>query len=556
MVLFGGVPHALLAIISALVVQLAYFSITIWLSVWTNATAGKDGQLTSQSYYLCVYTGTVLGFVLLQFSNNFIYQRGGWHASKTMHQRLISAIVKAPVAWFDHAPIGQILNRFGLDTQSMDAVLVDWLRMTLDNGLRFMLRLAGIASIMPIFALPAGFFCMIGFTTGELYSRAEISIKRIVAIKFAPVFSHFNETSTGMAVIRARRSFEGVFQQLLADKLSQHMRAAEAQFNCNRWVSIRSDFCAATIAITAGCIAYYKSGSAGLVGFSLTNAIGLSQTILTLVRNMNELEVELNSFQRICDYTKIAPEESTETEALLAKNSIPASWPSSGKVEIRDVKARYTVDQADVLHGISFDAKPGERIAIIGRTGSGKSTLGLSILRSTYISAGQIIVDGVDIAKIPLRRLRKAISLIPQDTMLFSGDAQSNLDPFGEMGESELQSVLETCDLTQQDDLAASDSDVTRKNKLSVHMPIASGGKNFSNGQRQIFGLARAMCRCSKLIIMDEATASVDHDTDTRMQRLIRSEFVGSTIITIAHRLRTVVDYDRVIVMREGRVVE
>uniref|UniRef100_A0A8H7K177 P-loop containing nucleoside triphosphate hydrolase protein n=1 Tax=Bionectria ochroleuca TaxID=29856 RepID=A0A8H7K177_BIOOC len=556
MLLFGGAAHASLALCSALVVQLAYLSITLWLSVWTNARDGKADRFPGQRFYLYVYTGTVVGFILLQFWNNFIFQRGGWHASRTMHQRLVNAVVKAPNSWLSSVSIGQILSRFGPDTQSIDAVLTDWLRMTLDNGLRFVLRLASIASIMPIFALPAGLFCLIGFATGEMYSRAEISVKRIVSIKFAPIFSHFNETTAGMAVIRAQRSMDGVFQQLLADKIAQHMRAAEAQFNCNRWVSIRSDFCAATIAATAGYIAYSKSGSAGLVGFSLTNAIGLSQTILTLIRNMNELEVELNSFQRIHDYTKIEPEETAETEALLVKNKILAAWPTCGRVEIRNLRVRYAPDQVDVLQDINIDAKPGERIAIVGRTGSGKSTLGLSMLRSTYISAGQILIDGVDITKVPLRRLRKAIGLIPQETVLFSGDAQSNLDPFSEVDRSELEYVLQACSLPQEGGVMENTNGAVPKAQLATDTPIASGGTNFSTGQRQIFGLARAMCRRSKVIIMDEATASVDHKTDARMQRLVRSEFVGSTIIAIAHRLRTVVDYDRVIVMGEGRVVE
>lgn len=550
MLLFGGLPHAILAICSAMLVQLAYFSITLWLSIWTGSTS-KDNDSSNTTKYLLVYIGTVLAFVSLQFLNNFIFQRGGWHAARTMHQRLVAAVIQAPITWFDRTPIGQILNRFGLDTQSMDAVLVDWLRMTLDNGLRFLLRLASIASIMPIFALPAGFFCLIGFATGELYSRAEISIKRLVAVKFAPVFSHFNDTSAGIAVIRGRQ-MDGVFQKLLADKLAQHMRAAEAQFNCNRWVSVRSDLCAATIAATAGCIAYYKSGSAGLVGFSLTNAIGLSQTILTLVRNMNELEVELNSFQRISDYTRIEAEESQEEAAELQKNNIPAAWPSSGRIAFHDVTARYTADGPDVLHGINFVTRPGERIAVIGRTGSGKSTMALSLLRSTKIVSGTVTIDGIDISKIPLQRLRGSIGLIPQDPMLFSGDVQSNLDPSGEMDETELQSVLAACNIVQR----TTDVSKAHKLELSLRTPITSGGRNFSNGQRQIFGLARAICRRSKVVIMDEATASVDHETDKHMQELIRSEFAGSTIITIAHRLRTIMDYDRVIVMGEGKVLE
>lgn len=268
---------------------------------------------------------------------------------------------------------------------------------------------------MPIFALPAGFFCLIGFTTGEVYARAQISIKRLCAVNFSPVFSHFSDTSAGIAVIRARRSVDRVFQELLADKVATHMRAYEAQYNCNRWVSVRSDCCAAIIATTAGCIAYYKSGSPGLVGFSLTNAIGLSQTILTLVRNMNELEVELNSFQRISEYANIEPEERPDDEGSVRKDKVPAAWPTSGCVEFQAVTARYVENGPDILHRVNFVANPGERVAIIGRTGSGKSTVARTLIRSTHIASGAVLIDGVDIAAVPLGRLRQSLSLIPRN---------------------------------------------------------------------------------------------------------------------------------------------
>ncbi|KAI0152155.1 abc transporter [Hypoxylon sp. NC0597] len=550
MLLFGGYPAAVLAIFNTFLVQMAYFSITFWLSIWTGLST-HDDYSSKAIPYLLIYIGTVMAFISLQVLNNYIYQRGGWKAAKTMHERLVTAILHAPISWYDNTPVGRIINRFGVDIQSMDSVLVDWLRMTLDNAIRLALRLASIASIMPIFALPAGVFCLIGFATGEVYARAQISVKRLCAVKISPIFSHFSDTVGGLAVIRARQPMDSVFQQLLADRLAVYMRALEAQFNCNRWVSIRSDFCAATIAVTAGCIAYYKSGSPGLVGFSLTNAIGLSQTILTLVRNMNELEVELNSFQRVAEYAEIEPEADPVEEASKA-SKIPAAWPETGYIEFENVTARYSDDGPDILRGVTFYAMPGQRVAIIGRTGSGKSTITRSLLRSTNVVSGSITIDGIDISRIPLKRLRESISFVPQDSVIFSGDIRSNLDPLGRLDETELQSVLTACNLIQ----ARSIDGQAPSFGLSIHTRIAGNGKNFSSGQRQILGLARAMCRRSKVVILDEATASVDHETDVRMQQLIRSEFAGSTIITIAHRLRTIIDYDQVIVMDDGKVLE
>ncbi|KAI1764440.1 abc transporter [Hypoxylon sp. FL1150] len=551
MYLFGGYSAATLTILNTLLVQVAYFSITFWLSIWTGLSS-RDDYPTRATSYLLVYIGTVTAFISLQLLNNYMYQRGGWKAAKTMHERLVASLFAVPFRWYDATPAGRVVNRFGVDVQSLDGFLVDWLRMSLDNGIRLALRLAGIASVMPVFALPAAVLCLLGFACGEAYARAQISVKRLCAVKMSPLFSHFGDTAAGLAVIRARgQPAIDVFRRRLADRLAVYMRALETQYNCNRWVSVRSDFCAATVAVAAGCIAYWKSGSPGLVGFSLTNAIGLSQTILTLVRNMNELEVELNSFQRVTEYADIEPEADPAEEAAKAE-SVPAAWPSNGHIEFSGVTVRYTQDGPTILRDVTFCARPGQRVAIIGRTGSGKSTITRSLLRSTDVVAGKITIDGVDINSIPLKRLRESVSFVPQDSVIFSGDIRSNLDPLGTLDETELQSILAACNLIQ----ARDDGSQSAGPRLSIHTQVAGNGKNFSNGQRQILGLARAMCRRSKVVILDEATASVDHETDVRMQQLIRSEFSGSTIITIAHRLRTIVDYDHVIVMEEGKVLE
>ncbi|KAE8355968.1 P-loop containing nucleoside triphosphate hydrolase protein [Aspergillus coremiiformis] len=555
MLLFGGPYYAPLAMTVTIMVQLAYFVITYWLSIWMGAYEKYENP--NSLYYLGVYAAAIITFLSLQLSGNLLYQYGSWTAAKKMHRQLVTAVLSAPVSWFDQNPIGRLINRFGNDTRSLDTVLIDWLRMSIENGLRFLLRIASVASIMPIFALPAAVICGIGFVIGEMYTRTQVSIKRLTSINYSPVFSHFTDSLSGLCVIRARKDMDLVFQRLLAEKLAVHARSAETQYNCNRWISVRSDLCAASVAVAAGCVAYFWSGPAGLVGFSLTNAIGLSQNILTLVRTMNELEVELNCFQRVREYTSIEPEEHLSEEDQAKAAAIPASWPTSGRVEFHKVTARYQEDGPDVLRNVSFVANPGERIGLVGRTGSGKSTLGLSLLRFVNIASGQITIDGVDITKILLTRLRTSVTLIPQEPVLFSGDVHSNLDPFGESSETELAAALASCTSIHVPGASdQGDHSVKTTRPLTLYTPVAANGENFSQGQRQVLSLARAMCRRSKVLLLDEATASVDHETDMHMQRVLREMFPDCTIIAIAHRLRTIMDYDRVLVMVNGEIVE
>jgi ABC-type multidrug transport system fused ATPase/permease subunit len=547
--MFGGYSYAVVTILATLTVQFAYFAITYWLSIWTGAYS--EHKSPNSMFYLSIYALVIGIFLLLQLLNNLVYQYGGWTAAKKMHSKLVAAVMSAPASWFDENPIGRVINRFGNDTRSMDTLLIDWLRMSIENGLRFLLRIASIASIMPIFALPAAVICTIGFAVGEMYTRAQISIKRLVSVNYSPVFSHFTDTLAGMPVIRARDGMDEVFQSLLAERLADHSQSAEALYNSNRWVSVRSDFCASSVAAAAGCVAYFKSGAPGLVGFSLTNAIGLSQTILTLVRTMNELEVELNSFQRMREYAEIEPEEAENIRE--PSDGIPASWPTSGRVEFSNVTARYSPHGSDVLRHVSFAVRPGERTGIVGRTGSGKSTLGLSLLRFVDVVGGQVSIDGIDISRIPLNRLRTSVTLIPQEPVLFSGDVQSNLDPFGETSDTELRSALSACTSIQ---MPGNNPPGRNSRSLTPDTPVATNGENFSQGQRQVLSLARAICRRSKVVLLDEATASVDQETDMHMQGLLRSMFPDSSIIAIAHRLRTIMDYDRVLVMAGGEIVE
>ncbi|KAL3417937.1 ATP-binding cassette transporter abc4 [Phlyctema vagabunda] len=562
---FGGYPYAILALATSFSAQAAFFSITLWLSVWTGAYSKSEA--VNIGFYISVYAAILFGFNFMVALNNGIFQYGSWRAASNLHTKLLDGVFNVPIRWFDSQAIGTILNRFSTDMQILDSNLVNVLRMTLDLQIRLCLRIGGIASIMPIFALPAAIFCSVGFMIGEMYTRTQISIKRLTSTTQSPIFAHFSESLIGLPTIRAQSGMKDVFGLILADRVRRNSRAFEALYNSNRWVSVRADAVAATVAASAGIIAIVKAQtiSAGLVGFSLTNAIGLSQTILAMVRTMNELEVELNSFQRVLEYTNLKSEtEEYKEHAIHSGNpdktiTPPASWPSQGEVKLEGFSASYSHDGPNVLKNISLHARPGERIGIVGRTGSGKSSLGLSLLRFTHKTSGAIFIDGIDISKLALSDLRRSVTIIPQEPTLFAGDVRTNLDPFNEQDETDLNAALKACNFTINDTSISSSSSSTSsatEPTITLTTPVATDGSNFSRGQRQILSMARAICRRSKIVLLDEATSSVDDATDEQIQRVLRTEFPGSTVFTIAHRLKTVMDYDRIIVLSDGRIVE
>lgn len=489
---------------------------------------------------------------------------------------------------------------------SLDNQLSRILNNTLDLLMAVLLRLGAISSIMPIFLVPGLISCMIGVVAGEMYTRTAVVVKRLVSSSQSPVFSQFADDMAGIQVIRARKDMAQNFGNLLAERLRPYNRATETNYNINRWVSLRIDFVTAVVMAFAGAIAIANIGliPAGLVGFSLTSANGLSQTILYFVRMANELEVELQSFHRVKEYASLEPEEKTDADPHDAAvneqqeiSTIPADWPRSGKIEFRDVTIRYDHDGPDILKDINLSFTAGERVAVVGRTGSGKSTLVLSLLRFTHVVKGQILYDGVDITLIPRKRLRHALTIIPQEAVLFNGTVGTNLDPAGEIAPEILENALESCagiasfqfrdrdtdgedaedatgpasnsdhnPPTEQtpllDGVAAPLADAVAKSAsgLSLSTTVDAKGENFSHGQRQVLSLCRALVRKSKLMLLDEATASMDPETDQGLQAVLRKEIFATgrdrTLVTIAHRLRTIADYDRIVVMGGGKVLE
>ncbi|KAK0388536.1 hypothetical protein NLU13_4779 [Sarocladium strictum] len=586
---YFGSPAFVLFVLACMVISNIFtvgatFALTLWSDAY-NSAGSVDAV-----FYMCL-------FALLTFSEMgsyaavvILFELGAWRAARRLHNDFIRAIMRVSLSWFKVIPIGRVTNRFSSDMASIDNNLPGLLRNCIDFFILLLFRIAAISAILPVFMVPSLFACLFGITLGELYTRTAVIIKRLTSSAQSPVFSQFGDTLAGLPVVRARAGMSESFSEELATKLRIWAASSETNYNCNRWIAVRVDFVTALVSLAAGMIAVGKSGAigAGLVGFSLTNANGLSSNILTLVRAMNDLEVEMQSFHRVKEYVKLEPEEKDDEnysdEGAFTDDAsavtIPKAWPRTGEIEFRNVTIRYDPDGPNILTNINLKFKAGQRVAVVGRTGSGKSTLVLSLLRFTHIVTGQILYDGIDISHIPRNRLRESLTIIPQEPVLFSGTVGSNLDPSSRASPAELRRALDNCrGIASFADTPSSPSQMSLASYANGDLaaPAPSGiqldtevdarGENFSHGQRQVLGLCRALIRRSKLMLLDEATASMDYETDRGIQQVLRQELESSdgeedagskdrTLVTIAHRLRTIIDYDSVVVLAAGKVVE
>uniref|UniRef100_A0A669QTK6 ATP binding cassette subfamily C member 1 n=1 Tax=Phasianus colchicus TaxID=9054 RepID=A0A669QTK6_PHACC len=517
----------------------------LWLSTWTAETA-KISDFTewqkSRNYKLGIYG--LLGFLqgLLVCCGAYVLTQGSLAASRTLHHQLLDSVLHLPLQHFETNPVGQIINRFTKDLFIVDIrfhyYLRSWLNCTLDV-IGTILVITFSSPLFIVVVIPLGYLY---FIIQRYYIASSRQIRRLAGASHSPVISHFTETILGGSTIRAFGHQER-FIRKNNDIVYENLVYFYNNVISNRWLSVRLEFLgnlmvffAALFVVLAG-----STVSSSTVGLSISYALNIIQSLNFWVRKACEIETNAVSIERVCEYANMDKEE-----PWITSKRPPVGWPDRGIIEFVNYKARYRKDHGLALNDISFQTRNEEKVGIVGRTGAGKSTLTNCLFRVLEGCGGKIVIDGIDISTIGLHDLRGNLNIIPQDPILFSGTLQSNLDPLGKHSDHELWEALELCDLK---------SFVQSLPKKLLH-EISEGGENLSVGQRQLVCLARVLLRKKKVLVLDEATASVDMETDNLVQSTIKREFYNCTILTIAHRLHTVMDSERVLVLDAGKILE
>ncbi|XP_033887090.1 multidrug resistance-associated protein 1-like isoform X3 [Acipenser ruthenus] len=522
--------------------QAASISYNYWLSMWADDPVVNGTQLDTD-FKLGVYGA--LGFAqgIAIFGTTVAISVGGIIASRHLHQDLLHNMLRSPMSFFERTPSGNLLNRFSKEVDAIDCMIPDGLKMMLG----YLFKLLEICIIVllatPITAviiLPLGLFY--GFIQ-SFYVATSCQLRRLESVSRSPIYTHFNETVQGASVIRAFGEQPRFILQT-NQRVDENQKSYFPRFVATRWLAVNLEFLGNCIVLSAAIFSVMGKGilSPGIVGLSVSHALQVTGILSWIVRSWTDVENNIVSVERVKEYAD-TPKEAAWT---LENSPLSPAWPQTGTIELRGYGLQYRKGLEWALKDISIHIQEREKVGIVGRTGAGKSSLALGIFRILEAAKGEIYIDGINIAEIGLHELRTRITIIPQDPVLFSGTLRMNLDPFDAYSDEEVWNSLELAHL---------------KNFVSglpdrLNHECSEGGENLSLGQRQLVCLARALLRKTKILVLDEATAAVDLETDNLIQSTIRSQFEECTVLTIAHRLNTVMDYTRVIVMDKGLIVE
>ncbi|KAG9048922.1 hypothetical protein FS837_011659 [Tulasnella sp. UAMH 9824] len=547
-----------LILLSGIVMQGSQVLNSYWLIWWQQNTFDR-----STRFYMALYAALGASQAASTFALGVTMSILSFYACKNLHKQATNKVFHAPMSFFDTTPLGRILGVFGKDIDTIDNVLPDALRMFIISISNALGAVIIVTYLLHYFILIVAVIMLGYWYFAAFYGVSARELKRLGESDIERPSTHFAESLSGLSTIRA---YGEVSRFLRENEYFNDLedRALFLTVTNQRWLAIRLDFMGAILIFTVAIMAVADVGGVNpaQIGLVLVYCVSLTQTFSMVTRQSAEVENNMNAVERTVHYTRDDFIEQEPPHVIEDKRP-PPEWPNNGALQFRDVVMRYRPGLPPVLKGITMEIKGGEKIGVVGRTGAGKSSLMIALYRIVELSGGSICLDGIDISTIGLRDLRSKISIIPQDPLLFSGTVRSNLDPFSRYDDAKLYDALRRSHLVAAppSDSGTAEEGISGRPilaaKFSLDTPVEAEGANLSVGERSLLSLARALVRDEiKLVIMDEATASVDVETDSAIQETISKEFGAKTLLCIAHRLRTIIRYDRVLVLDHGNIAE
>ncbi|KAJ3167480.1 hypothetical protein HK101_011774 [Irineochytrium annulatum] len=581
-----GYPWLVLSILLLIAAQGSSVASTVWLGAWSTAATdpNRSSSEKSSGYYLGIYGSMVAAAALLAFACSLAMRVVcGLRSAKIFHDKMLVSVLRSPMSWFESTLVGQITNRFSGDTSTVDENLVESFVSFLTYLISALSIICVVSATTPLFLIllpPIGglYYCLQNY-----YLKTSREIKRLAAMSSSPVNSLANATVTGASTIRAYGR-----QKVYGERFRKLQDVTQSTFlmfvGTNKWLQVRLECIGALVAFGAALFIVIERDSvtSAMAGLSLGYAFQINEFLYHCLRLYGDIENSSTTLERLIEFHDLPSEAPEETDVKL-----PQGWPSKGAITLTNVSLRHRPTSPLVLKNLNLSIAPSEKIGIVGRTGAGKTTLSLALFRIKEIeSSGTIEIDGVDAKAVGLIQLRSRMTVIPQDPVLLGGrSVRENLDPEGRHDDAALWAALEASHLkrkflaaapsAEKEEVKDGEKDEKKEGTkgekkgeenggkeseddkpAGLDTEIQSGGENLSVGERQLFCLARALLRGTRILVMDEATAGVDLETDRLVQETIRREFKNATVLTVAHRIRTIMDSDRVIVLDKGEVIE
>ncbi|KAJ6728666.1 ABC TRANSPORTER C FAMILY MEMBER 11-RELATED [Salix koriyanagi] len=531
----GGVWVVSILFLCYLLTEVFRVSRSTWLSFWTNQSALQSYR---PGYFIFVYALLSFGQVTVTLANSYWLISSSLHASKSLHDAMLDSILRAPMLFFHTNPTGRIINRFAKDVGEIDRNVANSANNFLSLAWQLLSTFVLIGTVSTI-SLWAIMPLLILFYSAYLYYQSTSrEVKRLDSITRSPVYAQFGEALNGLPSIRAYKAYD--WMAIINGKyMDNNIRFSLVTISSDGWLAIRlvtlggmMIWLIASFAVLGNARTENHVEFASIMGLLLSYTSNITDLLSNVLRQASKAENSLNSVERVSTYIDLP----SEAPAIVKTNRPDPAWPFSGLVKFKDVVLRYRPELPPVLHGLSFAVSPSEKLGIAGRTGAGKSSMLNALFRIVELERGEITIDGCDVTKFGLTDLRKVLSIIPQSPVLFSVNTM----------------MLNCGRLLERAHL----KDAVRNSSAGLDAQVFEGGENFSVGQRQLLSLARALLRRSKILVLDEATASVDVRIDALIQKTIREEFSSCTMLIIAHRLNTIIDCDRILVLEAGQVLE